>query len=95
MIGDTEQQCDFKSRGDDCQWCAHRGLACGEKLLGEKHQIREQRRRLGIGNTKLSVICEQLERAYSRATPWEIFEMAREELVAAEPYEGIPLASTG
>jgi hypothetical protein len=32
-----------------------------------------------------------LERGYPRATPWEIFEMLREELVAVEgdPYEGI------
>jgi len=86
---DRKAKCEFKSKDDDCRWCAHRGLTCGVKLLGEKHQIREQRRRLGIGNTKLSVIAEQLERGYPRATPWEIFEMAREELVAAEggPYD--------
>jgi hypothetical protein len=68
---------------DDCRWCAQRGLTCGDKLLGEKHQIREHRRLLGIGNTPLSVISAQLELAYPRRTPWEISEMAREALILA------------
>jgi len=86
---DRKARCEFKSKEDDCSWCAHRGLTCGVKLLGEKHQIREQRRRLGLGNSKLSVIAEKLERGWPRATPWEIFEMLREELIAAEgPYDG-------
>jgi len=86
---DRKARCEFNSKEDDCRWCAHRGLTCGVKLLGEKHQIREQRKRLGIGNSKVSIIAEKLERGYPRATPWEIFEMLREELVAVEgdPYE--------
>jgi hypothetical protein len=56
-------------------------LTCGDKLLGEKHQIREHRKQLGIGNTPLSVIAQQLEHAYPRRTPWEISEMAREALI--------------
>jgi len=50
-------------------------------LLGEKHQIREHRKRLGIGNTPLSTIAGKLELAYPRHTPWEICEMAREILL--------------
>jgi len=76
-------QCEFNSKEDDCKWCAQRGLTCGDKLLGEKHQIREHRRLLGIGNTPLSVIAAQLELAYPRRTPWEISEMAREALINA------------
>jgi hypothetical protein len=56
-------------------------LTCGDKLLGEKHQIREHRKRLGIGNTPLSTIASKLELAYPRHTPWEICEMAREILL--------------
>ena len=74
-------QCEFNSKDDDCRWCAARGLKCGPKLLGEKHQIREHRKLLGIGNTPLSVIATKLELAYPRHTPWEISEMAREILL--------------
>jgi hypothetical protein len=58
--------------------------------MGEKQQIREQRKRLGLGNTKLSVIAAKLEFGFPRKTPWEIFEMAREELIEADGgiYEG-------
>jgi len=76
-------RCEFLRKEDDCRWCAQRGLVCGEKLLGEKHQIREHRKLLGIGNVRLSVIAQQLELAYPRLTPWEISEMAREALVGA------------
>jgi len=76
-------KCEFNSKEEDCRWCAQRGLTCGDKLLGEKHQIREHRRLLGIGNTPLSVISAQLELAYPRRTPWEISEMAREALILA------------
>jgi len=76
-------QCEFVTKEDDCQWCVQRGLACGDKLLGEKHQIREHRKRLGLGNTPLSTIASQLEFAYPRRTPWEISEMAREALIQA------------
>lgn len=74
-------RCEFNSKEEDCKWCAARGLKCGEKLLGEKHQIREHRKLLGIGNTPLSVIAAKLELAYPRHTPWEISEMAREILL--------------
>ena len=50
-------------------------------MLGEKHQIREHRRLLGIGNTPLSTIAAKLESAYPKLTPWEIWEMAREALI--------------
>lgn len=50
-------------------------------MRGEKHQIREQRKMLGLGNTPLSKIAAQLELAYPRRTPWEILEMAREALI--------------
>jgi len=50
-------------------------------LLGEKHQIREHRKLLGLGNTPLSSIASKLELAYPRHTPWEISEMAREILL--------------
>ena len=76
-------QCEFATKEADCRWCVQRGLSCGEKLLGEKHQIREHRKLLGIGNTPLSVIATQLEIAYPRRTPWEISEMAREALILA------------
>jgi hypothetical protein len=49
--------------------------------LGEKHQIREHRKLLGLGNTPLSTIASKLELAYPRHTPWEISEMAREILL--------------
>lgn len=81
-------KCEFNTKDDDCRWCAQRGLSCGEKLLGEKHQIREHRRQLGIGNTPLSTIALQLEHAYPRATPWEISEMAREALILAGESDG-------
>jgi hypothetical protein len=74
-------KCEFTNQEDDCRWCANRGLTCGDKLLGEKHQIREHRKRLGIGNTPLSNIAAKLEIAYPRHTPWEISEMAREILL--------------
>lgn len=74
-------RCEFATKDDDCRWCAQRGLTCGDKLLGEKHQIREHRKRLGIGNTPLSTIAAKLELAYPRHTPWEICEMAREILL--------------
>jgi hypothetical protein len=74
-------RCEFATRESDCRWCSQRGLACGEKLLGEKHQIREHRKLLGIGNVPLSQIASQLEIAYPRLTPWEISELAREALV--------------
>jgi len=75
------EQCEFATKDDDCRWCAQRGLTCGDKLLGEKHQIREHRKRLGIGNTPLSTIAGKLELAYPRHTPWEICEIAREILL--------------
>lgn len=36
---------------------------------------------LGLGDTPLSKIAAQLELAYPRHTPWEIFEMAKEALI--------------
>lgn len=74
-------RCEFGNQDDDCRWCATRGLNCGPKLLGEKHQIREHRKLLGIGNTPLSEIAAKLELAYPRHTPWEISELAREVLL--------------
>jgi len=76
-------RCEFATKDDDCRWCAQRGLTCGDKLLGEKHQIREHRKLLGIGNVPLSTIAGKLELAYPRLTPWEISEMAREALIRA------------
>jgi hypothetical protein len=77
----SDHKCEFTNQEEDCRWCANRGLTCGDKLLGEKHQIREHRKRLGIGNTPLSIIAGKLELAYPRHTPWEISEMAREILL--------------
>jgi len=74
-------RCEFATKDADCRWCSQRGLTCGEKLLGEKHQIREHRKLLGIGNVPLSQIASRLELAYPRLTPWEISELAREALV--------------
>jgi hypothetical protein len=79
----ADLKCEFSTPDKDCKWCAQRGLACGAKLLGEKHQIREHRKRLGLDGSKLSEIARKLEHAFPRATPWEISDMAREALLEA------------